>query len=234
LQRRVNVLCANRIDPIAAKLIALIPQPNLAVASGVANNYFASGTYQFNRDNWTSRSITTRRPRARCSCVTLSRRAYFDPPSLGEVGGDALAGGQPGTAPGRVQSAAVGGTYTVSPSILLDGNIGFTRQRLGAENVDIDKNYGLDVLGIPGTNGPDRLQGGYPRFTINGFSSLGNPNVSNPFLFRDNQYVAAGNASWVRGRTLCASAANTPSTRSTTFSRNQPTARAAGSISLAD
>ena len=55
------------------------------------------------------------------------------------------------------------------------------------------------MLGIPGTNGPDPLQGGYPRFAINGFSSIGNPNVSNPFLFRDNQYVAAGNLSWIRG-----------------------------------
>jgi hypothetical protein len=32
-------------------------------------------------------------------------------------------------------------------------------QRLGAENVDIDKNYGLDDLKIPGMNGSDRLQG---------------------------------------------------------------------------
>ena len=66
--------------------------------------------------------------------------------------------------------------------MLVDANFGFTRQRLGAENIDIDRNYGLDVLGIPGTNGPDRLQGGYPRFAINGFSSIGNPNVSNPVL----------------------------------------------------
>ena len=77
--------------------------------------------------------------------------------------------------------------------------LGFTRQRLGAENIDIDRNYGLEVLGIPGTNGPDRLQGGYPRFVINGFSSIGNPNVSNPFQFRDNQYVAVGNLSWMKG-----------------------------------
>ena len=83
--------------------------------------------------------------------------------------------------------------------MLVDANFGFTRQRLGAENIDIDRNYGLDVLGIPGTNGPDRLQGGYPRFVITGFSSIGNPNVSNPFQFRDNQYVAVGNLSWLKG-----------------------------------
>ena len=76
---------------------------------------------------------------------------------------------------------------------------GMSRLRLAAQNIDIDKNYGLDVLKIPGTNGSDPLQGGYPRFTFNTFSSIGNPNVSNPFLFRDNQYVTNGNVSWLKG-----------------------------------
>ncbi len=189
---------ANRIDPIAAKLIALIPKPNL-VAATPANNYFASGTYEFDRDNYDFK--VNYNPNEKSTMFvrySISPSQIFDPPSLGAVGGDALAGGQPGNAPGRIQSTAVGGTYTLSPRLLLDGNIGFTRQRLGAQNVDIDKNYGLE-LGIPGTNGPDKLQGGYPRFVISGFSSIGNPNVSNPFLFRDNQYVAAGNLSWLRG-----------------------------------
>ena len=194
-----NRIPANRIDPIAAKMLALIPAPNLVTATP-ANNYFASGTYEFNRDNYDFK--VNYNPNERSTMFvrySISPSDIFDPPSLGAAGGDALAGGQPGNAPGRVQSTAIGGTYTISPRLLLDGNIGFTRQRLGAQNVDIDKNYGLEDLGIPGTNGPDRLQGGYPRFTISGFSSIGNPNVSNPFLFRDNQYVAAGNLSWLRG-----------------------------------
>ncbi len=192
-----NRIPTNRLDPIALKMIALIPQPNLTT---FPSNYFASGTYEFNRDNMDFK--VNYNPTAASTMFvrySLSPSKIFDPPSLGAAGGDALAGGQPGTAPGRIQSAAAGGTYTLTPNLLLDGNIGFTRQRLGAENIDIDKNFGLDVLGIPGTNGPDRLQGGYPRFTISGFSSIGNPNVSNPFLFRDNQYVAAGNLSWQRG-----------------------------------
>jgi Carboxypeptidase regulatory-like domain/TonB dependent receptor len=187
------------IDPIAAKMIALIPLPNRTTASPT-NNYLATGNYEFNRDNIdfkinynpTDKSTMFGR-------YSFSPSRIFDPPSLGTAGGDALAGGQPGHATGRVQSTAIGGTYTLSPSLLLDGNIGFTRQRLGAENIDIDQNYGLETLGIPGTNGPERFQGGYPRFTISGLSSIGNPNVSNPFLFRDNQYVAAGNLSWMRG-----------------------------------
>lgn len=188
---------ASRIDPASLKMIQLLPQPN---QSGITNDYFASGTYQFNRDNVDIKVnyIPTEKT-SMFARYSISPSNIFDPPSLGAAGGDALNGGQPGHAPGRVQSASVGGTYTVNSHVLIDGVIGWTRQRLGAENVDIDKNYGLDVLNIPGTNGPDRLQGGYPRFTISGFSNLGNPNVSNPFLFRDNQRVGVANLSWVKG-----------------------------------
>ncbi|HUS06560.1 MAG TPA: TonB-dependent receptor [Bryobacteraceae bacterium] len=194
-----NRIPSNRFDPAALKMIALIPQPNLA---GTTNNYFSSDVYKFNRDNSDLKiNYNATSNLAMFGRYSFSPSNLFDPPSLGPAGGDALNGGQPGTAPGRIQSAAIGGTYTLSPSILLDGNIGFTRQRLGAENVDIDKNYGLDVLNIPGTNGGDRLQGGYPRFTFitGGFSSIGNPNVSNPFLFRDQQFVEAGNMGWTKG-----------------------------------
>ncbi len=194
-----NQIPLTRIDPAAAYMANLIPQPNQTV---FPNNYLATGTYQFNRDNVDIK--VNYNPTGNASIFgrySISPSNIFDPPSLGAAGGDATNGGQPGHAPGRVQSASVGGTYTFSPTILFDGVAGYTRQRLGAQNVDIDKNYGLDVLHIPGTNGSDRLQGGYPRFTFatGGFSNLGNPNESNPFLFRDNQYVTNENVSWIRG-----------------------------------
>ena len=192
-----NRIPADRIDPAARQMIQLIPAANVAA---FPNNYFATGTYEFDRDNLDFK--VNYNPGTHASVFarySISPSDLFDPPSLEAAGGDALAGGQPGRAPGLIQSAAVGGTYTISQHVLVDANFGFTRQRLGAENIDIDTNYGLDVLGIPGTNGPDRLQGGYPRFVINGFSSIGNPNVSNPFQFRDNQYVAVGNLSWLKG-----------------------------------
>ncbi len=192
-----NRIPAGRIDPAALKLLQLIPAPNVAT---FPRNYFATGTYEFDRDNLDFK--VNYNPGTRGSVFarySISPSDIFDPPSLGAAGGDALAGGQPGRAPGRIQSTAVGATYTVSSNVLIDANVGFTRQRLGAENIDIGTNHGLETLGIPGTNGPDRLQGGYPRFAISGFSSLGNPNVSNPFSFSDNQYVAVGNLSWLKG-----------------------------------
>ncbi len=192
-----NQIPASRIDPASRTMLSLSPAPN---TNTFPNNYFATGTYEFNRTNADFK--VNYNPSSKTTLFTrysYSPSSIFDPPSLEGAGGDALAGGQPGNAPGLIQTASVGGTYTLSPRIIYDGNVGFTRQRLGAENIDIDKNFGLDTLGIPGTNGPDRLQGGYPRFAINGFSALGNPNVSNPFLFRDHQYTVVSNVSYIRG-----------------------------------
>ena len=192
-----NTIPSASIDSAAAYMANLIPLPNQSV---YPNNYLAIGGYEFRRDNIDSK--ITYVPTTKLQIFgrySFSPTLVFDPPSLGAAGGDATNGGQPGRAPGLIQSTGVGATYTVSPHVLLDGVFGYTRLRLAAQNIDLDKNYGLDVLKIPGTNGGDPLQAGFPRFTFNTFSSLGNPNVSNPFLFRDNQYVTNGNVSWQKG-----------------------------------
>ena len=40
----------------------------------------------------------------------------------------------------------------------MDGFFGWTRQNTNVEQPGIGTNYGTDVLGIPGTNGPKRFQ----------------------------------------------------------------------------
>ncbi len=130
-----------------------------------------------------------------------SETLLFDPPTLGDAMGGATGGGQVGEAPSTIQSVGLGGTYTLSPTIVIDVNFGYTRQRLGAvHQPDISLgNFGLTTLGIPGTNGDDPLAGGTPAFIINGWNGIGNVDTGNPFLFRDNQYVGNVNASWTRG-----------------------------------
>lgn len=192
-----NIIPTDRIDPAAAYMNDLIPQPNQPV---FPNNYLAVGRYSGLRDNVDIKINYNAGDRLQLfGRYSFSPSEYIDPPSLGEAGGDATGGGQPGRAPGLIQTTGIGGTYTISPTVILDANAGYTRLRLSAENVDLDKNYGLDVLKIPGTNGTNRLQGGYPRFAFSTFSSIGNPNVSNPFLFRDPQYVASANLGVMRG-----------------------------------
>jgi hypothetical protein len=192
-----NTIPGDRIDTAAAYMDNLIPQPNQPV---FPNNYLAVGRYTALRDNIDFKVNYNPADKLQVfGRYSFSPYEFFDPPSLGEAGGDATGGGQPGRAPGLIQTTGIGGTYAVSPTVLIDANVGYTRLALSAQNIDIDKNYGLDVLKIPGTNGSDRLQGGYPRFTFSTFSNIGNPNVSNPFQFRDPQYVATANLALMRG-----------------------------------
>jgi hypothetical protein len=192
-----NRIPLERFDPAAIELLNRLPSTN---GPGFVNNFVASGVSTFDRDNVDLK--VNYAPGEKLSVFgrySISPTDIFDPPSLGEAGGDALNGGQLGNAPGRIQVAGGGLMYAFSPSLIVDANVGYTRQRLGAENIDIDTNFGLEVLGIPGTNGPDRLQGGIPSFQINNWANLGNANTGNPFLFRDNQYVGTANVSWLRG-----------------------------------
>lgn len=196
-----NQIPDDRIDLAARELINRLPTTNLP---GFLNNYTASGVAEYNRTNLDGKiNYTASEKLSLFGRYSFSPHLIIDPPALGEAGGDALnggSGGQQGNAPGRTQVAGLGGTYTFSPTLLLDVNLGYTRQKLGAQAPDINgTNFGLDVLKIPGTNGPDFLQSGIPGFTISGFSPLGNAQPANPFLFRDNQYVAAANLSWFRG-----------------------------------
>ena len=108
-------------------------------------------------------------------------------------------GGNPGHAGGRVQTTAAGFTYTISPTVLVDGNVGYTRQNIGANGDEQNGDYGTDVLKIPGTNGVGPNYMGVPGFQVTGVANIGNTNTGSPFLFRDNQYTTAINLSKTKG-----------------------------------
>jgi hypothetical protein len=193
-----NLIPANRIDIAALEILKRLPLPNLP---GNTLNFASAGVGEFNRTN-TDIKINYLHGEKLTVFGRYSRSPtlIIDPPIFGEVSGPALNGGQLGTAPGLINLFGLGGTYSFTSNVVLDANIGYTRQVLGAQGFDIVSNFGLNVLQIPGTNGPDHLQGGVPAFQINGgWTNIGNDNTGNPFLFRDNQYVAAANLAWLKG-----------------------------------
>ena len=63
---------------------------------------------------------------------------------------------------------------------------------------DFGKNIGLDVLKIPGSNGSDPRQSGFPIFNISGYTSLGNTNNWSPVVRNDRQYTYAANVTWIK------------------------------------
>jgi len=202
----VDTICLVDVDPAALTLAKLVPAPTSGYATLATNNYLDTAKGFFNRDNYDAKvNYIPSQKTSLFGRFSFSNGDIFDPPSLGPAEGNATNGGQLGNAFTHLYVIGVGATHTFTPNLLLDGNLGFTRQRLAAESTDIaaNKDYGLKTLNIPGTNNAaspnDPLYWGIPAFQFATFTNLGNPNTGNPFLFRDNQFVASGNLTWIKG-----------------------------------
>jgi hypothetical protein len=206
-------------SPAGMKMLALLkpisdtlPTPSAtALAGGLINDFNGSGTLSYNSN--ISDSKITYNPTDRTSIFgrySVNPFTVTDPQELGAAGGGTFDGGQPGAAAGRIQNIGLGVSHVITPSMVIDADFGYTRQFTGAQStIDIaDGNFGLDVLGIPGTNGTTSNYIGQPSLMFcntgstnnNCFSSLGNSNGANPFKFRDNQFTADVNLSWTKGK----------------------------------
>ena len=99
--------------------------------------------------------------------------------------------------PEFVQLVTVGHTLTLSPNLVVDGNIGFTRMSEYGQTPDFGTNIGSDVLGIPGTNnGADLRSSGFPYFAVSGYAHMGNPEGWNPAFRNDWSFTTSHNVRW--------------------------------------
>ncbi|MGE0131812.1 MAG: TonB-dependent receptor [Blastocatellales bacterium] len=200
-----NVICPNRINPIAAKIIGLIPQPNLPNSSGVigdTDNYFTSAPFQFDRwtldtkINWTVNEKFNLFGRYSHLDFFTFNETTFGPGLQGQP----IAGGNPGTGAGTTKSFSVGGVYTFTPNFVVDANFGYVRMYSGVAQSDIDKTTS-EILGIniPGTNGSKDYEGGLARFNISGFERYGITEAYMPYYRDDPQFQYVVNANWTKG-----------------------------------
>jgi hypothetical protein len=189
---------------IVQKLVGFWPEPNVPGA-GLSNNYFASGPFGFDRHtldtkiNW---NVSNK--------VSVFGRFSFLHYSdfVPTVFGDALIGrpiggsSNPGHGHGETYNTTFGGVYTIKPNFVIDAYFGFDKQGTSSEPPGLGKNVGSDVLGIPGTNGPRRFEGGWPEFDFNGtddFATIGIDNNFMPYYRHDPQYQYVVNFNWIRG-----------------------------------
>ena len=192
-----NTIPASRRSRVAQQMIEWIPAPT---NSALTSNYFASGPVVFNRDttdlkiNWSKSQKFSMF--GRYSFLDASATAVH---TLGRAGGSPVGGGQPGNIFGSIKSLTVAGTYVFTPTFLIDTNFGFARTTQDLSDFDYGQNVGLDVLKIPGTNGPDIFQSGTPGFQVSAYESYGMAGSSNPAFWRDNQFQYNANAAWSRG-----------------------------------
>ena len=203
-----NKICPGRIDPAAQTMIGLI-QPLFSQEVATSNdqgNWTGSGTALLNRNDLSSKVDWAQSQNTLVwGRYGFSKSLVYDPPLLGAAAGDATNGGQLGNAPGLTQVAGLGVSHTFTPSLLFDWNFGYTRQNVGS-TYDLTSPRGLDQLHIPGTNnagapGSATDYYGWPGFTFPLVGlNIGNAQVANPFLFRDNQFVTDADVSWTKGK----------------------------------
>jgi outer membrane receptor protein involved in Fe transport len=192
-----GIVPQSRISPISQQILALVPAPNRA---GTTNNYFISAPLRLNRANYDGKLNWNVNDK-----LTLFGRyarfdySTYDQPALGPAGGTGTASGFPGEDNGTVHSVTAGGTYIITPSFLVDGHFGFTQQGQYGHDTFYGQDIGLDVLKIPGTNGPTVRESGFPGFRISGYEGMGGYVPSSPRFRTDRQYQYALNLSYTKG-----------------------------------
>jgi Carboxypeptidase regulatory-like domain/TonB dependent receptor-like, beta-barrel/TonB-dependent Receptor Plug Domain len=205
-----NRIPENRKDAIAQRIIARLPAPNLPNPDGTfaeSNNYFASAGSAF--DRWTLDNKidwTATRKLSLFGRFSVLDYSNLQPTVFGEaLVGEALTafgggGGNAGTGSGNTYNFSVGANYVVTPRFLIDANLGFVRFITDSRPPAYGDNIGLDLLGIPGTNGPEIWQSGWPQFDVGGYSPWGSTEAFMPYVRRNDQYQYVANFMWTRGR----------------------------------
>ncbi len=183
------------ISPQAQAIQNYLPAPNLP---GTTNNYAASASPAINRFQYDAKVNYNRTDK---HSIWVKYDNMFA--TSGGIGIFGAAGGPaPGSDPGKgrtsVQVASIGHTYVFSPTLVLDGNIGYQRMSQTVLGTDFGKNYS-STLNIPGLNGADIRDSGFPNVTWGtAYSQMGVPNWM-PLYRTDETYTTSHSLAWTKG-----------------------------------
>jgi hypothetical protein len=187
-----NIIPVSRFDPVVLKIIPNIPATNLA---GISNNFYKNvpNTYNLHKiDTKLDYNVTSK--------LRLSGRFGYQPYySYNEpLYGLELGGGSNYLQHGAGLAVSASGSYVVSPTFVVDASWGKTNSHQILYPNQYNTRYGLNVLGIPGTNvGPLPWNGGVPDFAISNFTTFG---ASYPALeYNQPVYEYISNATKIKG-----------------------------------
>jgi hypothetical protein len=190
-----NTIPAARIDPVAAKIFGLFPQPTVAgrqVDNFVRNAGLMDDTDRYNgRVDWQASAKDSIFGR-----YTYTPRDRFIP---GNFGG--IPDGTSSSALGRQQmighGAALGWTRVMSSTVVNEFRAGFNRNVSDAVQDPFGQNKTSEY--IPGVPSSPAFDGGVSRITYTGFNTfIGSPDFL-PKFQRAQQWQFNDTVSWVKG-----------------------------------
>jgi hypothetical protein len=180
------------IDPVAAKLLAYYPLPNIANAAPGTNNYsFVSDSVS----NWNNDLIKLDQQvgaKDHLSGLFLRRFAKSTNPtsgsSLGTFGSNTT---------NHQTMIALSETRIMTPHLVNDLHLGRTRTVSKEANNDAGTNFALQ-LGVQGT-AIDPAVLGFPAFKPSGYAAVGD-NSSDPISYVVNDYDGSNVVTWNKGK----------------------------------
>jgi hypothetical protein len=154
-----------RISPIAKKILAMVPLPNLG--SDILNNYASSTTRNNDSNSFDIKVDHQQSDQDRFSVrYSLQRPVVTDPGRFGMAGGGGK--GFAGTGVNRTQSAAVNYTRLISSTFITEARVGLSRYSNIAETVDAGTKAS-EAIGIKGVN-LDRWTSGLTSMSVGGYA----------------------------------------------------------------
>jgi Carboxypeptidase regulatory-like domain/TonB dependent receptor len=188
------IIPANRIAEVAKRIQALYPAPNVpGTNNGLQNNYEEPRNPVADRDNYDLKLNWNRTAAHQVFWKFSTMQAQVE--NLFFLGSSS----EGGIGDTNNYLTTFGHTWTLSPTMLLDGNFGVNWQDQWAHAADFGTNYGSDNLGLPGTNGPDERQSGMPSFAT-GMSTVGNPTTWHPVTRYERSFTFTQNLTKLAGK----------------------------------
>jgi hypothetical protein len=163
-----NQVPANLMDATALRVLADWPMPNSSVdinRNGILDDIAIPRTVTNDRDNFDVKLTWQRNPQHSIWAkfgmldaeVVDNFILGFDQGSLGDT---------------RIYTGTLGHTWTLSPTLVLDGYFGINRMEQTVTGPDYGSNIGTDRWGIPGTNGDSIRASGLPFLDTTGFGGF--------------------------------------------------------------
>jgi hypothetical protein len=189
-----NVFPNGLIDPLAARLSALFPQPNASIGG---NNFLSDPKRSENRNNFDVRIDHTIGSKDNL----FGRVSYEDQPSsIPAPFNNALDGGGffDGDEDNSYRSAAIGENHIFTPNLANELRIGYNRINAHRFQLNSDKDIS-GQLGFPGVPFTP-INGGLPSLSFSdGTSGIGSSGYL-PSVEKQNSYVFTDNLVRVHGR----------------------------------
>jgi hypothetical protein len=165
-----NIIPTSRLNPIALKILALVPNPNEAYSTAApSNDYFALLPFTKDTDFTDGKVDYNISDKDRLSGrFSFQRPVVYQAPIFGPAGGDAN-GAFEGTGIQKTYSSGINWDHTFSPTLLNEFRFGVAHYHNTAQESDYGTNDSTN-LGIPGIN-TSQFNSGLVGISIGAFTS---------------------------------------------------------------